>query len=67
MQLTAHFCASSMTAATFGGIGSRQASGSHAHWRTQPPIFEYVLSGAFGSGSQYSAESQRSAVTSLML
>ena len=40
VQATAHFWPSSMPSATFGGIGSFQASGSHSQSRTQPPIFE---------------------------
>ena len=51
MQATAHFWASSIASPTFGGIGSFQPSGSHSQSRTQPPIFEYVFSGACGSGS----------------
>jgi len=41
----------SIASPTLGGTGSFQRTGSHAYDRTQPPIFEYVLSGAFGSGS----------------
>ena len=35
---TAHRCPSSICAATLGGIGSRQATGSQSNSRTQPPI-----------------------------
>ncbi len=40
-----------MPAATRGGIGKRHFIGSHSYSRTQPPIFEYVLSAALGSAS----------------
>ena len=48
---TAHFWPPSIWVLTAGGIGSFHASGSHAKSRTHPPIREYVLSGACGSGS----------------
>ncbi len=51
VQATAHFCASSMASPTVGGIGSFHSSGLQSQSRTQPPIFEYVFSGAFGSAS----------------
>jgi len=38
-----------MLAATVGGM--RYLVGSKLKPRTQPPIFEYVFSGALGSGS----------------
>ena len=41
----------SICSLTFGGIGSFQLIGSQTKSRTHPPIFEYVLSGAAGSGS----------------
>ncbi len=41
-----------MASATLGGTGRCQPNGSHSKSRTQPPIWEYVLSGAFGSGSK---------------
>ena len=51
VQATAHFCPSSIAAETSGGIGSFQPSGFQSKSRTQPPIFEYVFSGACGSAS----------------
>ena len=48
---TAHFCPPSICALTAGGIGSFHASGSQEKSRTHPPMREYVLSGACGSGS----------------
>ena len=35
---TAHCWPTSICSATFGGTGSRQASGSHGYSRTQPPM-----------------------------
>ncbi len=50
--LTDHIWPSSKCAATLGGMGSFHAIGSHGNSRTQPPIFEYVLSsGLYGSAS----------------
>ena len=51
VHATAHFWPSSICALTAGGIGIRHASGSQGNSRTQPPMREYVLSGACGSGS----------------
>ena len=51
VHATAHFWPSSICALTAGGIGSFHASGSHGKSRTHPPMREYVLSGACGSGS----------------
>ncbi len=48
---TAQRWPSSICAATFGGMGSFQATGSQPNSRTQPPIREYVLSGACRSTS----------------
>ena len=48
---TAHFWPSSIWVLTAGGTGSRHASGSQEKSRTHPPMREYVLSGACGSGS----------------
>ena len=60
------FWPSSIASLTLGGIGSFHASGFQSHSRTQPPILEYVRSGAFGSASKYSAGSQRAGSTSLI-
>jgi hypothetical protein len=48
---SAHCWPMSIWSATFGGTGRRHPIGSHGNSRTQPPMREYVLSGAFGSGS----------------
>ncbi len=56
---------SSICLATVGGMGSRQAIGSHSNSRTQPPIVEYVLSGTAWSSSKYRAGSHRFGGTSV--
>lgn len=65
VHATAHFWASSIEAPTVGGIGSFQLSGFQSQSRTHPPILEYERS-ALGSGSKYSAGSQRDGSTSLI-
>ena len=66
VQATAHFCPSSIASLTFGGTGSFHASGSQLQSRTQPPIFEYVLSGALWSSSKNNAGSHLLGSTSVI-
>src|SRR4029077_3120377 len=46
--------------------GNPYRSGSKATSGRNPPHFETILSGAFGSGSKYNRQSQRSGGTSVM-